>query len=85
LRGERLGGATLVYREVDRFWNLYEIAEKLMDIEDWFQLWRYRHVSVVQRIIGGKSGTGGTSGVGYLKQVVGRAFFPELLDLRTDL
>ena len=74
-----------VYRNNEEHWGLYELAEKLADVEDWFQLWRYRHMSVVQRIIGGKSGTGGTAGVPYLRQAVGRLFFPELMDVRTAL
>jgi tryptophan 2,3-dioxygenase len=74
-----------IYHDTNKYWDLYELAEKLADVEDWFQLWRYRHMSVVQRIIGGKSGTGGTSGVTYLKQAVGRLFFPELMDVRTGL
>ncbi len=76
---------TAVYRDTEHHWDLYELAEKLVDIEDWFQLWRYRHMAVVQRIIGHKAGTGGTAGVAYLKQAVGRPLFPELLDLRTGL
>lgn len=76
---------TQIYRNTEQHWQLYELAEKLMDVEDWFQLWRYRHMAVVQRIIGGKSGTGGTSGVAYLKQAVGRPMFPELMEVRTGL
>lgn len=74
-----------VYRNVDQYWDLYELAEKLVDIEDWLQQWRFRHMKTVERIIGFKVGTGGSSGVNYLKQVLDHRFFPELWDLRTKL
>lgn len=74
-----------VYRDVDKYWNLYQLAEKLVDIEDWFQQWRFRHMKTVERIIGLKMGTGGSSGVGYLKKVIDHYFFPELWALRTKL
>ncbi len=74
-----------VYRDTTKYWDLYELAEELVDVEDSFQVWRFRHMMTVQRIIGFKPGTGGTAGVGYLKQAVGRPFFPELWDLRTEL
>ncbi|OLO38006.1 tryptophan 2,3-dioxygenase [Alkalihalophilus pseudofirmus] len=74
-----------VYRDVDRYWDLYELAEKLVDIEDWLQQWRFRHMKTVERIIGFKQGTGGSSGVHYLKKVLDQRFFPELWDLRTEL
>ncbi|MFD1706276.1 tryptophan 2,3-dioxygenase [Siminovitchia sediminis] len=74
-----------VYRNVDKYWSLYELAEKLVDIEDWLQQWRFRHMKTVERIIGFKPGTGGSSGVNYLKQVLDHRFFPELWDLRTEL
>jgi tryptophan 2,3-dioxygenase len=74
-----------VYRDTAKYWDLYELAEELVDVEDSFQVWRFRHMMTVQRIIGFKPGTGGTAGVGYLKQAVGRPFFPELWDLRTAL
>ena len=74
-----------VYRDTKKYWDLYELAEELVDVEDSFQVWRFRHMMTVQRIIGFKPGTGGTAGVGYLKQAVGRPFFPELWDLRTAL
>jgi len=76
---------TAVYRDTAKYWDLYELAEELVDVEDSFQVWRFRHMMTVQRIIGFKPGTGGTAGVGYLKQAVGRPFFPELWDLRTAL
>lgn len=74
-----------VYRNVDEYWELYQLAEKLVDVEDWLQQWRFRHMKTVERIIGFKMGTGGSSGVNYLKQVLDHRFFPELWDLRTIL
>lgn len=74
-----------VYQHVDRYWDLYQLAEKLIDIEDWLQQWRFRHMKTVERIIGHKVGTGGSSGVTYLKKVLDHRFFPELWDLRTKL
>ncbi|PTL38351.1 tryptophan 2,3-dioxygenase [Alkalicoccus saliphilus] len=74
-----------VYQNVDRYWELYQLAEKLVDIEDSFQQWRFRHMKTVERIIGFKKGTGGSSGVNYLKKVLDHHFFPELWDLRTEL
>ena len=67
------------------YWDLYELAEKLIDVEDWFQQWRFRHVTTVERIIGRKRGTGGTTGVAYLKKALDIRFFPELWDVRTVL
>ncbi|MGF2615397.1 tryptophan 2,3-dioxygenase [Rossellomorea vietnamensis] len=74
-----------VYKNVDEHWDLYELAEKLIDIEDWLQQWRFRHMKTVERIIGHKKGTGGSAGVGYLKKVLDHRFFPELWDVRTKL
>lgn len=74
-----------VYREPDRFWALYELAEKLVDIETAFRLWRFRHVTTVERIIGFKTGTGGTAGVSYLRKMLDVVLFPELFALRTAL
>lgn len=74
-----------IYRESERYFDLYQLAEELVDIEDWFQQWRFRHVKTVQRIIGGKPGTGGSSGISYLKTALDRSFFPELWDVRTVL
>lgn len=74
-----------IYNDVEQYWDLYELAEKLVDIEDWLQQWRFRHMKTVERIIGFKAGTGGSSGVQYLKQVLEHRFFPELWDLRTTL
>jgi tryptophan 2,3-dioxygenase len=74
-----------VYRDTAAHWDLYELAEKLVDIEDAFRQWRFRHATTVERIIGWKRGTGGTSGVGYLKGMVGEVLFPELWRARTVL
>lgn len=74
-----------IYRNVDKYWDLYHLAEKLVDIEDWFQQWRFRHMKTVERIIGHKTGTGGSSGVGYLKKVLDHYFFPELWEIRTEI
>ncbi|SFF81741.1 tryptophan 2,3-dioxygenase [Halobacillus alkaliphilus] len=74
-----------VYKNVDKYWDLYQLAEKLVDIEDRLQQWRFRHMKTVERIIGHKTGTGGSSGVGYLKKVLDHRFFPELWDVRTSL
>lgn len=74
-----------VYRDHSKYWELYELAEKLVDLEDSFRQWRFRHLTTVQRIIGFKRGTGGTAGVSYLKSVLERELFPELWKLRTSL
>ncbi|GAK01854.1 tryptophan 2,3-dioxygenase [Geomicrobium sp. JCM 19037] len=74
-----------VYENVDDHWELYELAEKLVDLEDWFQQWRFRHMKTVERIIGNKKGTGGSSGVSYLKKVIDQYFFPELWEVRTTI
>ncbi|WP_448546957.1 tryptophan 2,3-dioxygenase [Thalassotalea fusca] len=74
-----------VYRDEDKYFELYELAEKLIDIEDAFQQWRFKHMYTVQRIIGHKSGTGGSSGVGFLRKALDISFFPELFALRTHL
>ncbi|MAC30764.1 MAG: tryptophan 2,3-dioxygenase, partial [Erythrobacter sp.] len=67
------------------YWDLYELAEKLVDLEYHFQRWRFGHLKTVERIIGFKKGTGGTPGVPYLAGVLKAAFFPELLSVRTAL
>lgn len=74
-----------VYRAPRTHWGLYELAEELVDLEDAFRLWRFRHVTTVERIIGFKRGTGGTSGVGYLRRMLDVVLFPELWKARTDL
>ena len=74
-----------VYRNPDQYWELYQLAEKLVDLDDAMATWRHKHVLTVERIIGGKTGTGGTSGVTYLSSTVGKRAFPELWSLRTQL
>ncbi|MYL69563.1 tryptophan 2,3-dioxygenase [Halobacillus litoralis] len=76
---------TNVYKNVEQYWDLYQLGEKLVDIEDSLQQWRFRHMKTVERIIGHKKGTGGSSGVGYLKKVLDHRFFPELWDVRTNI
>jgi len=74
-----------VYRDPERHWDLYQLGEELTDLEDAFRLWRFRHVTTVERVIGFKRGTGGTSGVGYLRKMLDVVLFPEIWKLRTDL
>jgi len=74
-----------IYRNPDKYFEFYELAEKLVDIEDAFQNWRFKHMYTVQRIIGNRQGTGGSSGVSFLKKAIDLSFFPELLALRTEL
>ena len=74
-----------VYRAPDRWWPLYQLAEKLVDIDDAFAVWRHKHVTTVERIIGFKRGTGGTAGVKYLQTTLAKRAFPELWSLRTRL
>jgi tryptophan 2,3-dioxygenase len=75
----------VVYQDPARFWELYELAEKLVDFEDYFRRWRFNHVTTVERIIGFKRGTGGTSGVSYLRKMLDVVLFPELWQVRTQL
>ena len=74
-----------VYRDPRAHWDLYQMGEELVDLEDAFRLWRFRHVTTVERVIGFKRGTGGTSGVGYLRKMLDTVLFPELWALRTEL
>ena len=74
-----------VYRETEKYWPLYQLAEKLLDLDDALLTWRHKHVLTVERIIGRKRGTGGTEGVGYLQQTLARRAFPEIWSLRTKL
>lgn len=74
-----------VYRQPEAHWDLYQLGEELTDLEDAFRLWRFRHVTTVERVIGFKRGTGGTSGVGYLRKMLEVVLFPEIWTLRTDL
>jgi tryptophan 2,3-dioxygenase len=76
---------TQVYRAPERYWELYELAEKLVDFEDFFRRWRFNHVTTVERVIGFKRGTGGTGGVSYLRRMLEVELFPELWHLRTEL
>ena len=74
-----------VYRNPSAQWDLYQLGEELVDLEDAFRLWRFRHVTTVERVIGFKRGTGGTSGVGYLRKMLDVTLFPELWRIRTEL
>lgn len=74
-----------VYRAPERWWGLYQLAEKLVDVDDALATWRHKHVLTVSRIIGGKRGTGGTAGVPYLQSTLSKRAFPELWQLRTQL
>jgi tryptophan 2,3-dioxygenase len=74
-----------VYRDTSTHWEAYELAEKLVDFEDYFRRWRFNHVTTVERVIGFKRGTGGTSGVAYLRRMLEVRLFPELWDVRTTL
>jgi tryptophan 2,3-dioxygenase len=72
-----------VYRDPKAHWDLYELGEELVDLEDSFQQWRFRHVTTVERVIGSKPGTGGSPGVSYLRKVLDHRFFPELWSMRS--
>jgi tryptophan 2,3-dioxygenase len=73
-----------IYRNAKQHWEAYEMCEKLVDVEEYFQLWRFRHLKTVERIIGFRHGTGGSSGAGFLRQALELTFFPELLASRTE-
>ncbi len=75
----------VVYRNPQQHWDLYQLGEELTDLEDAFRLWRFRHVTTVERVIGFKRGTGGTSGVSYLRKMLDVVLFPEIWTLRTEL
>jgi tryptophan 2,3-dioxygenase len=75
----------VAYRAPQQHWDLYQLGEELTDLEDAFRLWRFRHVTTVERVIGFKRGTGGTSGVGYLRKMLDVVLFPEIWRLRTNL
>ena len=72
-----------IYDDPEHWWDAYDMCEKLVDVEEAFQLWRFRHMKTVERIIGYKPGTGGSSGVAFLRRVLEQSFFPELIDVRT--
>ena len=74
-----------VYTDIDAHWTLYELGEKLVDLEDYFRRWRFNHVTTVERVIGFKQGTGGTSGVKYLRKMLEVVLFPELWNVRGEL
>jgi tryptophan 2,3-dioxygenase len=74
-----------VYRNPQEHWDLYQLGEELTDLEDAFRLWRFRHVTTVERVIGFKRGTGGTGGVSYLRKMLDVVLFPEIWSLRTEL
>ena len=75
----------VVYRDTKQYFDLYQLGEELTDLEDAFRLWRFRHVTTVERVIGFKRGTGGTGGVSYLRKMLDVVLFPEIWKLRTDL
>lgn len=74
-----------IYQQREQHWDAYDFCEKLVDVEEYFQLWRFRHMKMVERVIGFKSGTGGSSGVAFLRKALDLVFFPELFDVRTEL
>ncbi len=74
-----------IYRDPKQYWDLYQLGEELTDLEDAFRLWRFRHVTTVERVIGFKRGTGGTGGVSYLRKMLDVVLFPEIWSLRTSL
>ena len=74
-----------IYRDTEKNWDAYAVCEQLVDVEQSFQMWRFRHMKTVERIIGFKKGSGGSSGVAFLKKALDLTFFPELLDVRTHL
>ena len=74
-----------VYRAPKQYWDLYQLGEELTDLEDAFRLWRFRHLTTVERVIGFKRGTGGTGGISYLRKMLDVVLFPEIWALRTEL
>ncbi len=74
-----------IYERPESHWDAYDMCEKLVDVEENFQLWRFRHVKTVERVIGFKRGTGGTAGVAFLRKTLEVALFPELIDVRTEI
>lgn len=85
LNAELVAVLTDIYRDAEQHWDVYEACEELVDLEDNFQLWRFRHLKTVQRTIGMKTGTGGSSGVGFLQRALDLTFFPELFAVRTEI
>jgi tryptophan 2,3-dioxygenase len=84
-RADLLPVLRTIYERPEGQWEEYELCEELVDVEESFQLWRFRHMKTVERIIGYKRGTGGSSGVGFLRAALDLTFFPELLDVRTEI
>jgi tryptophan 2,3-dioxygenase len=84
-RADLLPALKTIYERPEQHWDEYELCEELVDVEESFQLWRFRHMKTVERIIGYKRGTGGSSGVGFLRAALDLTFFPELLDVRTEI
>jgi tryptophan 2,3-dioxygenase len=84
-RADLLPAFKAIYERPEEHWDEYELCEELVDVEESFQLWRFRHMKTVERIIGYKRGTGGSSGVGFLRAALELTFFPELLDVRTEI
>ena len=86
---ERHPGVTLIFKKIyedpGSWWAEYDMCEKLVDVEENFQLWRFRHVKTVERVIGFKTGTGGTAGVAFLRKTLETPLFPELIDVRTEI
>ncbi len=74
-----------IYADPEAHWAAYETCEELVDLEDNFQLWRFRHLKTVERVIGFKTGTGGSSGVSFLQRALELTFFPELFAVRTEI
>jgi tryptophan 2,3-dioxygenase len=75
----------IVYKDIHKHWTLYELAEKLIDLKDYFRRWRFNHVTTVERVIGFKRGTGGTAGISYLRRMLEVELFPELWHVRGEL
>jgi tryptophan 2,3-dioxygenase len=75
----------MIYEDPKQYWDAYDMCEKLVDVEENFQLWRFRHVKTVERVIGFKRGTGGSAGVAFLRKALDVALFPELIDVRTHI
>ena len=86
---ERHRGVTAVFKTIyentKQYWAEYDMCEKLVDVEENFQLWRFRHVKTVERVIGFKRGTGGTAGVAFLRKSLEVSLFPELIEVRTSI
>jgi tryptophan 2,3-dioxygenase len=74
-----------IYEDTGTYWREYALCEDLVDLENQFQIWRFRHLRTVMRVIGFKRGTGGSSGAGFLRQALDLTFFPELFDVRTSI